>query len=267
MIKKRILLILLVGIFAFTPITVLASSIGVAPVTITVDNQLVTSDVPPQIVNSRTFVPIRFLANALGAEVSWNQAQRMVLVIKGSDQIQLFIGGDALKNGALMPVDVPPFIVSGRTMVPLRFISEAFGCKVDWNEEERRVIVESKSNNSQQPGSPSVNTPGNKVQPPASGNNFIDRDPGKSFKVQLLVGVTSVRVGLKDSLNISGFTAVAEVNGVVTPLVPNERGTAFNGVQLDGTTYLDDTVTVTITETSTGKQDTYILSKNAGNGY
>lgn len=223
-----------------------------AGVSITLDGKEVVSDVPPQIVQSRTFVPIRFIATALGAEVSWNETNRTVGIIKGNDKFVLFIGGDALKNGSMIPIDVSPYIVSGRTMVPIRFIAENFGCTVDWDSKDRKVIIVSASNTNTSNANPVE-------QPSSSSTSYINKSAVNSFKVQVLIGVTSVRVGLQSGLSTDDYTAIAEVNGVITELVPNETKTAFNGIELKGTTQISDKILVTVTKKATSEKDTFIL--------
>ena len=66
----------------------------------------------------------------------------MVDEVKDWDIIELPVGGEfALKNGAMMPLDVPAQILNGRTMVPVRFVAEALGCDVEWLADERKVII------------------------------------------------------------------------------------------------------------------------------
>ncbi len=247
--KLLTLLVMAVLIFSFS-IPVLCSDTN--EVRITLDGKEVVSDVPPQIVQSRTFVPIRFVATALGAQVSWDENTRAVGIVKGNDKYTLYIGGDALKNGSMLPIDVAPFIVSGRTMVPIRFIAENFGCTVDWNEAERKVIIVS-GVNTNDGGSTTTE------QPSSVTTSFIDQSAANTFKVQVLVGVTSVRVGLKSGLSTDDFTAFVEVNGVTTDLVPNKTETAFDGIELNGTTQLSDEVKVTVTKKATSEQETFIL--------
>jgi len=248
---KKLLTLLVMAILVFS-FSIPAFCSDATNVRITLDGKEVVSDVPPQIVQSRTFVPIRFVATALGAQVSWDDKTRTVGIIKGNDKYTLYIGGDALKNGSMLPIDVAPFIVSGRTMVPIRFIAENFGCTVDWDGTERKVIIVSASN---------TNTSGSTtIEQPSSGTtSFIDQSAANSFKVQVLVGVTSVRVGLKSGLNTDDYTAIAEVNGETTKLVPNESYDGFNGIELNGTTQISDKVTVTVTKKATSEKEIFIL--------
>jgi len=96
-------------------------------------------DTVPVIVESRTFLPIRYVVEALGAAVEWSTPDQKVTITFGEKMIELWIGNNsATVNGDYVYIDpgnpnVVPFIQDpGRTMMPLKFISEALGCKVDW---------------------------------------------------------------------------------------------------------------------------------------
>lgn len=91
--------------------------------------------------NGRTLVPLRAIFEALGAEVFWNGETQTVTAKKGDTEIQLVIGGEAYKNGQLIPLDVPAKSFNGRTLVPLRFVSEALGCQTGWNSETQTITI------------------------------------------------------------------------------------------------------------------------------
>lgn len=97
------------------------------------------SDIAPVIVNGRTMVPIRVISEAFGCEVEYyptdpQYGNRPWVSIDGDGlHIELIIGDDtALVNLVDYPLDVPSQVVYGRTMVPLRFIGEAFGAGIEW---------------------------------------------------------------------------------------------------------------------------------------
>jgi mucin-19 len=106
-------------------------------------------DIAPVIVESRTLLPIRFVVEPLGGTIAWNEPEQKVTIIRGSTTIELWIGNNmASINGVLVMIDpsnpnVKPFIIDppGRTMLPLRFISEALGCTVEWNEPLQLVTI------------------------------------------------------------------------------------------------------------------------------
>ena len=111
-----------------------------------VNQQLVVLDVAPFIDSGRTFVPFRFVGESLGAEVGYTtDASGRVATVTyklGSTSIILYIGRkDALVNGRTVYLDVAPKIVQGRTVIPLRFVTEALGCKVDWDGQAMKVTI------------------------------------------------------------------------------------------------------------------------------
>lgn len=101
-----------------------------------------TNDVAPIIRNDRTMLPARFVAEELGAKVSWNEAERKVTIKKTDVEIILTIDSDiALVNGEEIKLDSPAFIENDRTYTSVRFIAENLGASVDWNEGSRKVII------------------------------------------------------------------------------------------------------------------------------
>ncbi len=112
---------------------------------IVVNGQPVNFDVPPEIVNGRTFVPIRSLAYSLGMteeNISWDGATNTVTVMKGDLTIKLSISSNQLiVNGEAREMDVVPYMKNDRTLVPLRFIAEALGLTVEWDEVNQQVTI------------------------------------------------------------------------------------------------------------------------------
>ena len=109
-------------------------------------------DVSPIIKESRTLLPIRFVTEAIGADIQWFDAEKKVLINQGATAIELWIGKNQAKiNGQIVPVDsgnasVMPLIVNGRTMMPLRFIAENLGCQVEWVPEFSMVKISYQGN-------------------------------------------------------------------------------------------------------------------------
>ena len=106
-----------------------------------------TIDSAPIIKNNRTMLPARFIAESLGAEVTWNGKKREV-TIKGKNKkgqdvtILLYIDSDiAYVNGKKVKLDSPTFIENGRTFTPLRFVAEELGANVEWISEEKKVVI------------------------------------------------------------------------------------------------------------------------------
>ena len=101
-------------------------------------------DVAPYIKDSRSFVPVRYLAeNMLGATVVWNEADQEVVLTKGGVEVILTIGSKTYTvNGAEKTADVAPEIVDSRTFLPARYVAEAFGAAVSWNEGTQTVLIQ-----------------------------------------------------------------------------------------------------------------------------
>lgn len=107
---------------------------GNDPIQVFINGKKVAFDTMPVIQNNRTLVPVRAIFEGLGAEVKWNGATNTVSSTKGSQSLSLVIGStNAVVDGKNVQLDVPASIMNSRTMVPLRFIGEAYGNKVDYN--------------------------------------------------------------------------------------------------------------------------------------
>lgn len=101
----------------------------------------VVNDVAPVIVNERTMLPARFVAEALGAKVLWDSNTRTVSII-GEKAIAITIGSDtAYVNGVAVKLDSPAFIADDRTYLPLRFIAENLGADVEWIADELKIVI------------------------------------------------------------------------------------------------------------------------------
>jgi hypothetical protein len=109
-------------------------------------------DSPPSIINGRTVVPLRFLAETFGAKVEWLAKEEEIQLRYENMLIHLWLYRkygrtyDALIERAQqapekVQLETPPSIINGRTMVPLRFIGETFGAKVDWEADTRMIIL------------------------------------------------------------------------------------------------------------------------------
>ncbi len=114
----------------------------VKPIRLYLNEKRLNSDVPPIIMDGRTLVPVRIITENLNAQVQWNADTREVTVTKGDISIVLGIDcPDVLVNGVLETIDVSPQIIDGRTMVPIRFLSENFHLDVSWDDITRSVYL------------------------------------------------------------------------------------------------------------------------------
>lgn len=106
------------------------------------DGAPLETDVPAQIINSRTMVPIGHIFNALGAKVTWDGATRTAIGEKDGTKVVIQIDNTtAYVNDDPVILDTPALIVNDRTMVPAWFVSEAFGAKVYWDGETGTVRI------------------------------------------------------------------------------------------------------------------------------
>lgn len=142
MLKKAIsVILLLLMVFSFTTPLVSASE----ELTLVIDGKTIEADVNPMIIDGRTMVPVRVLFDSFGADVLWNENLRQVIVSTKSTVIVFTIGSKtAYIDGVGRPIDVPPVIVQGRTLVPIRFISSVLGYDVLWNGSTRTVYITNK---------------------------------------------------------------------------------------------------------------------------
>jgi hypothetical protein len=96
----------------------------------------------PEIINDRTFVPLRSIFEAMNAKAVWNQETLTVTAVKGSRTISLTLDSDkALLNGKKVQLDTPPVLYQGSTYVPLRFVGEALGATVIWENATRTIQI------------------------------------------------------------------------------------------------------------------------------
>jgi hypothetical protein len=138
--RKFITFLLLLAMLAvFVPVASGAPSV-------VLDGRTLVFDVPPTIENGRTLVPLRAIFEALGAQIYWDASTQTVTAQKQSSNtvVSLTIGNQyAYINNDLVKLDVPAKIVNNRTLVPLRFVSEALGAEVAWNGETQRITITS----------------------------------------------------------------------------------------------------------------------------
>lgn len=102
----------------------------------------IENDVAPIIENDRTMLPARFVAENLDAEVKWDDNNRTVIIKTEDTEILIPIDSDSAKiNGKEVKLDSPAFIRNDRTYTPVRFICEALGAEVGWNDAEKKVTI------------------------------------------------------------------------------------------------------------------------------
>lgn len=136
--KKRNILIVLVLILSFSS-NVFADG---ESINIYMDGELLEVSQEPIIENGTTLVPMRNIFEALGMKVHWNEETKTASGITDGLTIDITIGSNkAYVNGSEKILLVPAKIINGSTMVPLRFVSESAGCKVDWDGSKREITI------------------------------------------------------------------------------------------------------------------------------
>lgn len=131
---KRALLCIILAFIIVSCTTPIALAQENKAISVFIDGLPVAFDVEPVIQDGRTLVPFRAIAEALGVEVSWDGETQTVSTTDGKTSVELQIGNKtAYCNDAPITLDVPPIILGGRTLIPLRFFSEAYNCKVEWD--------------------------------------------------------------------------------------------------------------------------------------
>jgi transglutaminase-like putative cysteine protease len=104
--------------------------------------ELAFADQPPIIASGRTLVPLRFVSEAFGAQVDWDPATGSVPIALDDINVMLRIGRrEVVVNERTVLLDVAPTLINGRTMVPLRFVSEVLGATVSWSDLHSSVFV------------------------------------------------------------------------------------------------------------------------------
>jgi plastocyanin len=120
-------------------------SFTIAQMEYTSDGNMLSMDVSPFIENNRTYVPVRFLALSLGvpeANIGWDSTIAAVTLKKDDTTVVLKIGSmDLSVNGTSSTMDAAPIIRNSRTFLPARYVAEAFGFNVSWDENSKTINI------------------------------------------------------------------------------------------------------------------------------
>jgi hypothetical protein len=168
---------------------------------IQLNGQPLQTSVAPIMHRGRTLVPMRDIFEALGAEVQWDSYTRSITATRAATTVKMQMGrSNAWLNGHSIPLDQPPMVVNNRTMVPLRFVSEALGANVSWNNRLQLVAI---------------NTGGT----PVAGNNGNSGTAVAGVRTISVPAGVVVAVTLDQDVN----SATARVGDTVTASVKSER--------------------------------------------
>ncbi|PRO66290.1 NlpC/P60 family protein [Alkalicoccus urumqiensis] len=120
-----------------------AASSGLKPIDVSINGAaLQSSQTSLKTPAGRTLVPMRSIFEQLGATVTWDGATKQVTGVLGDQTVELMIGSaDAKASGKPVRLDQAAELINGNTMVPLRFVSESLGAKVDWDSVNNEVVI------------------------------------------------------------------------------------------------------------------------------
>lgn len=223
---KIFLKILLVSLFAYSmPMGAFSQGIIVR-----VDGQPLMLDQPATMVRGRVMVPLRGIFENLGAQVNYDPNTRTIQAFRGTQQVTLTLNSQAaFINSQPYTLDAPPTSLGGRTLVPLRFISEALGSEVHWQAYDHSVNILSRT------GGASLPVPATSTYPTG---NLIQ---SLSISPRNVAAGQSINVTVKGA---AGGTATARI-GSQQPMLLTETssgtytGTLQTAASLPQGTYSD----------------------------
>ncbi|EHS55266.1 stalk domain-containing protein [Paenibacillus sp. Aloe-11] len=176
----------------------------------------------PVVSQNTTLVPLRGVFESLGAQVEWDSKAKKVTASKNDDTLALNVGSKlAYKNNAPVQLDAATQIQKGQVFVPLRFVSQSLGAKVDWNQTTRTVTISNQANGSTTGDSLSskpFTAPVTKVTYDTYYNDSLTYDAAVKLAI---ADSTSVKTG---ELNIDQAGKIMKETGKNIDFVPAEAG-------------------------------------------
>ncbi len=173
-----------------------------APIRVYVDGQPLSFDVPPNMIQGRVLVPLRGIFERLGATVDFDPHTQHIVAVRGPQTVELTIGSrQARVNSTAALLDVPAFTIAGRTMVPLRFISESLGANVQWVEASQTILIGS-TGASPPPPAPS---PGQTISgrllsvSPGDQPKIVVRSDGQDYTIPVMPTTAIFRYNAQDN--------------------------------------------------------------------
>lgn len=155
------------------------TSAAPASVSVQLNGKALTFDQAPVLKNNRTLVPMRTIFEALGADIQWDAKTRVVTAKNKQSSISLQIGSKkAIVNEKTLTLDTEAQLIKGRTMIPVRFISESLGATVQWNGKTNTVVITTPSVDEQTP--PPVVVPTTPTKPVEQEKTPVQSTPTSS---------------------------------------------------------------------------------------
>ncbi len=138
-------------IFSLTLLFICTISLATSGITIKVNNKNISSDVAPFIKNGSTYVPIRFVADALGVDsITWDNSSKSASIKDSNSTILLFVNKNyAYVNNEYKSLTNNALLVNNRAFVPIRFVSEILGANVEWDESTSTILISTKKSSVQ----------------------------------------------------------------------------------------------------------------------
>ena len=212
-----------------------------AGVTVVVNGSPMQFDQPPLEQGGRVFVPLRGIFEQLGASVVYQNGQ--INATGDGRNVSLQIGStNATINGQTQTLDSPPFVQGSRTLVPLRFVAQALGANVDWNNNTSTVTITGGGRGGDRGGAGYNPRP----RPPMNANAYLsNREPQGLAQGRLPVISADFAVPIRrDSVRISldGYDITSNVNfngngfeyTTRRPLGPGSHTVRVTGTTRDG---------------------------------
>ncbi len=211
----------------------IAAQAQTAP-TIYLNNQVLRTGVSAVQQNGRVLVPMRSIFESLGAKVSYNSLNGAIAATKNGTVVRMALGSrNATVNSLPVKLDVAAKAYNGRTLVPLRFVSEAMGANVDYNSSARAVMITGqgyRGGNSMVAGARQISIPADTVIPVT-----LDQELSSATAY---VGQPFTATVVSTNPGDSEFPAGTKIEGKVTEVQKkqgNEPGTlalTFNAARL-----------------------------------
>ncbi len=246
-----------------------ASAAGAQDIRATVNGDFVNfPDIQPIMIQNRVMVPVRGVFEHMNSNVEWDASSRTVVAQRGTDTIRLPVNSYyATVNGRQVTLDSPATIVRGRTVVPLRFLSESLGSTVDWIASTRTVEI-----NTMGVSNPWKSPPGYTAMYMNSGtvipfslNQKLSSNGssvGDRFTANLDTGELSSYQGIPDGAILEGHVDVVRAKSGDTPGV---LGLAFDRVKLlDGQSYKVHGTLIGLDSNSVNVENGRIVAKPGG---
>lgn len=120
----------------------LAMTVGKKTATLNGTSQSI--DAAPMLKDNATYIPVKYIVDAFGGQANWNQSSQRVTILRSGQLMDLTVGDKAfVVNGKRQSSSVAPVVVSGRTLVPLRLVSEQLGLNVKWDQTTKTITIQS----------------------------------------------------------------------------------------------------------------------------